>query len=66
MAEMRRVQLHPATAAGTGSKGHEIVTSTFYYENRRYTLSGSTPLSVPLEVASAWKSSDSNVVIMPE
>lgn len=63
--EMRRVQL-VGDKRDKGSKGHEVNTSTFNFENKTYTLIGSRILRVPLYIASAWIAIDSNVAILPE
>lgn len=63
MAEFRKVQIHPD---GRVKSGKETPTSTYYFNNLRYFLQGSRPLSVPLEVANAWIAADSNVAILPE
>jgi hypothetical protein len=62
MADMRKVRLSEGVNLSLGNRA----SSTYNYENRTYTLTGTTPMRVPLEVATAWVLADSNVIIMAE
>jgi len=61
--DLVRVQL---SEGARKAKGHEPLTSTFFFENKRYFLQVAHPVVVERSVANAWKTADSNVSIMPE
>ncbi len=63
MPELVRVQL---TEGKRNNKGHEAVSSTFHFENKRYFLLNGQSMAVERGVASAWKAADSNVMIVPD
>lgn len=57
---MRKVQL------SENAKSRGVNLSTFAYENKSYRIEGPQSRSVRSEIADAWVSADSNVVIMCE
>lgn len=63
MPELVRVQL---TEGKRKNKGHEAISSTFHFENKKYILTGSIQMSVERGVAAAWTAADSNVTIVPD
>lgn len=62
MAEMRKVTLHPSAKG----KQHGVVSSTYFFENKKYQLVGNLVLNVDLVVANGWVAADPNVIILPE
>lgn len=60
MADMRKIRMV------TAALNNGVLSSTYSYENRTYTLRNKDIMNVNLEIANAWITADSNVEMLPE